>query len=343
MLFRSARMVGFDRLPTTPPQAPITPHLPLETQRSMLSVKQHMVELGYQETINFSFVDAQWESTLAGNAHPIQVLNPIASHMAVMRSSLMGSLMQVARFNLDRKTHRVRVFEVGRVFKRDPSVKEGLQTVSGIDQPMHLAGLALGPLQPLGWNTTQRQVEFFDIKADVSHLLHGHDLQFVPAPHPALHPGRSARIDVQGQPIGWLGELHPRWRQAWGFQHAPVLFELQMDAVLAKPMPRAVPVPKLHPVERDLAIVVKESVTHDALMACIRQPQNQGLLEHVVLFDIYRPHKADANLQPGEKSMAVRLMLQSRDEQTLTDAQIDGVVQALIQQLTQQLGARWRA
>ena len=338
-----ARMVGFDRLPTTPPQAPITPNLPLESKRSMMSVKQHMVELGYQETINFSFVDAQWESTLAGNDHPIQVLNPIASHMAVMRSSLMGSLLQVARFNLDRKTHRVRVFEVGRVFKRDPSIQQGLQTVTGIDQPMHLAGLALGPLQPLGWNTTQRQVEFFDIKADVSHLLHGHDLQFVPAPHPALHPGRSARIDVQGQPIGWLGELHPRWRQAWGFQHAPVLFELQMDAVLVKPMPRAVPVPKLHPVERDLAIVVKESVTHDALMACIRQTQNQGLLEHVVLFDIYRPHKADANLQPGEKSMAVRLMLQSRDEQTLTDAQIDGVVQALIQQLTQQLGARWRA
>jgi phenylalanyl-tRNA synthetase beta chain len=338
-----ARMVGFDRLPTTPPQAPITPNLPLESKRSMMSVKQHMVELGYQETINFSFVDAQWESTLAGNDQPIQVLNPIASHMAVMRSSLMGSLLQVARFNLDRKTHRVRVFEVGRVFKRDPSIQEGLQTVTSIDQPMHLAGLALGPLQPLGWNTTQRQVEFFDIKADVSHLLHGHDLQFVSAPHPALHPGRSARIDVQGQPIGWLGELHPRWRQAWGFQHAPVLFELQMDAVLAKPMPRAVPVPKLHPVERDLAIVVKESVTHDALMACIRQTQNQGLLEHVVLFDIYRPHKADANLQPGEKSMAVRLMLQSRDEQTLTDAQIDGVVQALIQQLTQQLGARWRA
>ena len=128
-----------------------------------------------------------FRSTLAGNDHPIQVLNPIASHMAVMRSSLMGSLLQVARFNLDRKTHRVRVFEVGRVFKRDPSIQEGLQTVSGIDQPMHLAGLALGPLQPLGWNTTQRQVEFFDIKADVSHLLHGHDLQFVPAPHPALH------------------------------------------------------------------------------------------------------------------------------------------------------------
>ena len=255
----------------------------------------------------------------------------------------MGSLMQVARFNLDRKTHRVRVFEVGRVFKRDPSVKEGLQTVSGIDQPMHLAGLALGPLQPLGWNTTQRQVEFFDIKADVCHLLNGHDLRFVPAHHPALHPGRSARIDVQGQPVGWLGELHPRWRQAWGFQHAPVLFELQMDTVLAKPMPRAVPVPKLHPVERDLAIVVHESVTHDALMSCIHQTKDQGLLDQVVLFDIYRPQKADTGLQPGEKSMAVRLMLQSREDQTLTDAQIDAVVQALVNQLTQQLGARWRA
>ena len=338
-----ARMVGFENLPATSPKAPIAPKIRPENQRHGFAVRRQLADLGYQETINFSFVDEQWERTLAGNDAPIQLLNPIASQMNVMRSSLMGSLLQVAKFNLDRKAYRVRIFESGRVFRRDASVQDGLQSVKGIHQPVFIAGLAYGPLHPLAWNGSEKLSDFFDMKSDVCRLMTGHALKFEAAIHPALHPGRSARISNENQTVGWIGELHPQWRQQWGFAHAPVLFELDMDAVMRHPLPHAQSVSRLHPVERDLAIVVKEEVTHDALMECIKKADTTHLLKNATLFDVYRPAKPDVSVQSGEKSMAVRLFLQSTDENTLTDAQIDAVIQSVVDTLSRQLSARLRA
>src|SRR5512133_1476296 len=118
-----ARMVGYNNLPQTPPLAPITAKIRPETQRSAFALRRSIAALGYQETINFSFVEERWEHELAGNADPIRLLNPIASQMSVMRSSLLGSLIAVLKFNLDRKAQRVRLFELGRVFMRDPKVE----------------------------------------------------------------------------------------------------------------------------------------------------------------------------------------------------------------------------
>ena len=337
-----ARMVGYESLPASPPLAPITPKLRPENRRDSFAVRRHLADLGYQETINFSFVDAAWEEKLAGNLHPIQLLNPIASQMSVMRSSLIGSLLQVAKFNLDRKAFSVKIFEAGRIFKRDDKVEDGLRTVKGIDQPMHLAGLAYGPLQPLGWKPQGKAVDFYDVKANICHLLAGHALHFVAASHPALHPGRSARIDIQGKPVGWMGELHPQWRQEWSFAFAPIVFEIELDAILSHPVPQSRSIPRLQPVERDLAIVVSESVTHEKLISCIMDSATQNLLRNAVLFDIYRPSKPDTSVQAGEKSMAVRLFLQSTDENTLTETQIDSALQSVIGQLSSQLSARLR-
>ena len=116
------RVIGYDHLPTTPPLAPITAKIRAEAQRSPFAVRRTIAALGYQETINFSFVEERWEHELAGNANPIRLLNPIASQMSVMRSSLLGSLLGVLRLNLARKATRVRVFEAGCVFLRDASV-----------------------------------------------------------------------------------------------------------------------------------------------------------------------------------------------------------------------------
>ncbi len=338
-----ARMVGYEHLPSTPPHAPMTPKLIPESRRNPFEVRRQLAALGYQETINFSFVDAAWEHTLAGNAKPIELLNPIASQMSVMRSSLMGSLLQVAKFNSDRKAARIRLFEIGRVFLRDDRVKDSLQSIAGIDQPMRLAGLALGPKETMGWNTDKANTDFFDVKADISALLSGHAPKFVAAEHPALHPGRSARIDSQGQTIGWMGELHPRWRQQWDLTHAPVLFELHLDAVLSKPVVQAKPVAKLQSVERDIAVVVSEAVTHQALIDAIWGAPVEGLLEEAVLFDVYRPQKPGGSVAMGEKSLAVRLFLQSQNDLTLTDAQIESAVQAVVSQLSVQLHAKLRA
>jgi phenylalanyl-tRNA synthetase beta chain len=337
-----ARLIGFNKLPTTAPLAPITARVRPEAQRSRFAVRRAIAALGYQETINFSFVEAHWEQELAGNAHPVKLLNPIASQMSVMRSSLLGSLLQVLKFNLDRKAPRVRVFEVGRVFLRDDGVATTDSTVRGVNQPMRVAGLAWGDADASRWDGKPQRADFYDVKGDVEALLAPLAATFEAAEHPALHPGRSARVRVGGKAIGFVGELHPRWRQTWDFAQAPVLFELDLDAVTARPVPAAQPVAKYQAVERDIAVIVAETVTHGALMAAVHGAATGGLLREAVLFDVYRPQQAGGAVAPGEKSLAVRLTLNS-DDATLTDAQIEAAVQAVIQRLAEQLGARLRA
>lgn len=337
-----ARMVGYNNLPTTPPVAPITAKVRVESQRSAHAVRRQLAGLGYQETINFSFVDEKWEHELAGNADPIKLLNPIASQMSVMRSSLIGSLLNVVKFNVDRKASSVRVFEIGRVFHKNASVQNTDTTVQGFDQPMHVSGMSYGHAAPLQWSTKEQAADFFDIKADVEALLAPAVAQFEPAAHPAMHPGRCAQVLLHGKVIGHVGELHPRWRQAWDLTLAPVVFELNLDPVLTHAVPVASGVAKFPSVERDIAVIVKENVTHAALMTAVHAAATQGLLKHAVLFDVYRAKTENAAMALNEKSLAVRLTLNS-EEGTLTDAQIDVVVQAVVQQLGQQLGARLRA
>ena len=343
-----ARMVGYNNLPTTPPLAPITPQLAAEATRSPFAVRRSLAGLGYQETINFSFVEERWEHELAGNAQPIKLLNPIASQMSVMRSTLLGSLLQVLKFNLDRKTERVRVFELGRVFLRDASVRNTDTTVDGFHQPMRVSGLAYGPNDALQWGLKEQVVDFFDVKGDVEALLAPLQARFEPATHPAMHPGRCASVWVNERAIGFVGELHPQWRQSWDLPQAPVMFELELDAVLQRVVPQFKSVTKHQSVERDLAVVVAERVTHGDLMSAVEQAVPGGMLRSAVLFDVYRPKPLRAGeetpvggLAQGEKSLAVRLTL-GRDEATLTEAEIDGAVQAVVARLTQQVGARLR-
>ena len=336
-----ARMVGYEQLPTTPPNAPITARLRAEASRSPYAVRRQLAGLGYQETINYSFVEERWERELAGNTDPIRLLNPIASQMSVMRSSLLGNLLQVVKFNTDRKATRVRVFEVGRVFRKDASVKGSDVTVEGFDQPMRIAGMAYGPAQPLQWGVKEQAVDFYDIKADVQALLAPAVPSFEPADHPSMHPGRCARVLLGERVIGHVGELHPRWRQAWDLPQAPVMFELELDAVLQRTVPSFQNVSRFQAVERDIAVIVNESVTHAALMQAIHEAPTQGLLRDALLFDVYRPKQAAAGLSEGEKSLAVRLTLNS-DEATLTDAQIESAMQAIVEQLARDVGARLR-
>ena len=336
------RMVGFKHLPNTPPLAPITARLRPESQRSEFAVRRSLAALGYQETINFSFVEERWEHELAGNDNPIKLLNPIASQMSVMRSSLLGSLLQVLSFNLDRKASRVNVFELGRVFLRDASSRNTDTTVAGFAQPLRVAGLAYGPRQALQWSATDKGVDFFDIKGDVQALLAPLQALFAPASHPAMHPGRCASVTIDGVGIGFIGELHPKWRQGYGLAQAPILFELALDALLKRPVASFQPVSKLQPVERDIAVIVAEAVTHAALMAAVHGADTRGLLKSATLFDIYKPQAGNPAMQLGEKSLAVRLVLGS-DDATLTDEQIEAAIAAVLENLQLSLQARLRA
>ena len=339
------RLIGFNNLPTTAPIAPVEPKARSEAVQSRFAVRRSLAGLGYTETINFSFVEERWERDLAGNANPIKLLNPIASQLNVMRSSLLGSLLQVLKFNLDRKAERVRVFELGRVFMRDASVKSSDTTVDGIHQPMRVAGLAAGSASALQWSSKEQPVDFYDVKGDVEALLAPQQLTFEPSDHPAMHPGRCAKVMLNGVAIGVVGELHPQWRQVFELPIAPILFELELDAVLHRALPYFTPLSKHQAVQRDIAVLVAEQVTHAALLRAIWAAPTAGLLKDARLFDVYRAKPArdgsGADAEAVDKSLAVRLTLNG-DDATLTEAQIDAAVQAVVGQLGNDLGARQR-
>jgi phenylalanyl-tRNA synthetase beta chain len=335
------RVHGYDKLPSSPPFAPARARVRPEVQRDASAIRRLLAALDYQETIAFSFVEERWERELAGNLEPIRVLNPIAAPLAVMRSSLIGSLVATLRHNLARRAPRVRIFEIGRVYRRDERVTDGDVSVAGIDQPMRIAALAWGATDALQWGGAERAVDFFDLKGDVESLLAPVRLRFVPGEHPALHPGRSARIEADGRPIGWIGELHPRWAQAYELPQAPVLFEVDLAAVSARPWPAVQPLPRQQSALRDLALVVGEGVTHDALMAALTDDAG-GLVRSAQLFDLYKPKAGSAGWAVGERSMAVRLELRD-DDATLTDERIDQALAEALARATQRLGARLRA
>ncbi len=335
------RVLGYPTLPSTPPLAPVTARVRSESRRGQHQLRHALAALDYQETLNYSFVDARWERELAGCDNPIKLLNPITSHLDVMRTSLLGSLVQVLRYNLARKASRVRVFEIGRVFLREAAVPDSDSSVAGIAQPLRVAGLAYGAATPLQWGQAERPVDFFDLKGELEALFAPRQARFVAAEHPAMHPGRCARIELDGAAVGHVGELHPRWRQGYELPQAPVLFELDVALLLQGTLPALVPLPRQLPVLRDLALVASEGVHHDALIAAIHAAPHGGLLRHAQLFDVYRPKAVGSDIGAHERSLAVRLELLD-DEASLTDDRIDTAVRAVIGYLQTALGVRLR-
>jgi phenylalanyl-tRNA synthetase beta chain len=215
------RLVGYDALPAGPALGTLQAKVASESRRGASALRHAMADLGWQETINFSFVDERWERDFAGNPAPIRVVNPIASSLSAMRSSLVGSLVEVLRVNLARKLPRLRVFELGKVFVRDdrqrgrPARRRRRAPAASARRPR------LRPGRAAAMGRGERSVDFFDVKGDVEALLAPAVARFVAAPHPALHPGRSAAIELDGKRIGVIGELHPRWRQAYEIPATP--------------------------------------------------------------------------------------------------------------------------
>jgi phenylalanyl-tRNA synthetase beta chain len=333
------RVLGYASLPDSPPVVPVTPLVRSESRQGVHALSRTVAALGYQETINYSFVEARWEADFAGNTDPVRVLNPIAAPLSVMRSSLLGGLVSVLRFNLAHKAPRVRVFEAGRVFLRDAAAGDGPTAVAGLRQPRRLAGLAYGSAEALQWGVKERAVDFFDVKGDLEALL-PHHARFVAASHPAMHPGRCARVELDGAAVGFVGEMHPKWRQAYELPQAPLLFELELDALLARDLPSFMPVQRRQSAWRDLSLVASEQVTHDALMEAIHAADST-LVRSARLWDVYKPAQAGADLAAGERSLAVRLELLDDDE-TLTDDRIEAAVAGVLQALQQRLGVRLR-
>ncbi len=337
-----ARVYGFENIPALPPVAPSAMLIEPENTRSLFAIRHELADLGYQEVVNMSFVEQQWEADFANNADPIRLQNPIASQMSVMRSSLIGSLVANVRYNLNRKAGRVRVFEVGGVFLRNPQAQDGPLAVAGFDQPKRVAAIAYGPAADEQWGQATRAVDYFDVKGDLEALFAPRDVRFGKTEHPALHPGRSAAVEVDGKVVGVIGELHPRWLQKYDLPQAPVLFEVDADALRARDVPRYAEISKFPGATRDLALVVKQDVPAQALLDAFQAELASNalgkLVQAVVLFDEYR----GKGLEQDEKSLAFRFGLQDT-QSTLQDDAVEAIMAALASAAQQKHGAKLRA
>ncbi|WBX90172.1 phenylalanine--tRNA ligase subunit beta [Achromobacter mucicolens] len=341
-----ARIYGFESIPNVPPMARAKMFSQPEVRRGAHALRRLAAAQDYQEVVNYSFVEADWERDFAGNDNPVRLVNPIASHLSVMRSSLIGGLVANIRHNANRKQSRVRLFELGRVFFRDASAEDGPLQVAGVRQPMKLAGAAWGPAAEEQWGVPTRQVDFFDVKMDVESLFgaRGRRLRFEAAAHPALHPGRGARVMLDGKHVGWIGELHPRWAQQADLAHAPVVFELDVDALSEGELPQVRELSRQPVVVRDLALWVDEDVTVqsmlDTVAKAVKADAQLAVVQDARVFDVWRD-KAQGSEPVAEKSLAFRFWLQDT-EVTLDEARVADCLARIKEALVAAHGARQR-
>ncbi|HUK04553.1 MAG TPA: phenylalanine--tRNA ligase subunit beta [Burkholderiales bacterium] len=336
-----ARVHGFERIPAHPPQAPAKMHARAEARRTLHDLRDRVAACDYQEVINFAFVEPAWEADFAGESNPVRLLNPIASQASVMRTTLIGSLVSNVRANHARKVGRVRVFEVGRVYLRDPQAPDGPLSVAGLRQPMRAGAAAFGTALEEQWGVPARGVDFYDVKADLEAICAPRAVRLEAAAHPALHPGRSAKVLVDGaagyEHAGWLGELHPRWQQKYELPQPVVLFELDAECLAAAPLPRPQHPSRFPPVVRDIALLVDAGVSVQTLLDAA-QAQKPAIVRELGLFDLYQ----GPNLPAGKKSLAFRVVMQDT-ERTLTDTEADAARDALVGLWGERFGAILRA
>ena len=323
----AARMHGYDAIPAKP--AAHVQHMlgDPETRRSPNALKHALADLDWQEIVTFSFVDSGMEAAISPAARPVRVLNPIASQRDVMRTSLLPGLLETLQTNLNRKESRIRIFELGRTFHH---------AEAGYAQPIRLGGLAYGGAAPEQWGLPAHDVDFFDVKGDLETLVAPRRVTTETSVHPALHPGRSASVAIDGVAAGWLGELHPRLVRHFGLPKAPVVFELAAEAFNVLPMPAGKPVSRLPIVRRDLGLVVDEAVPVRALLDALHKAKPPHV-EAIRLFDVYR----GVGLTEGKKSLAILVLMQDTSR-TLTDADIAATEGCLLAAAREGFGATLR-
>ncbi len=321
-----ARLHGYDNIPAIAPIADLRmlPDAEGVVTRSVL--QDVLVANGYQEVVNYSFVDESWETELLGNTMPIKLKNPIASNMSVMRSGLWGGLLDTLVYNLNRQQDRVRIFEMGASYAE---AKEGFQ------ETMRISGLAYGDVIPEQWGEVARSVDFYDVKADVDALTGGR-AEYVAAQHPALHPGQTAQIVVRGRSIGWIGKLHPKWQQHYQLPKGAVLFEMDLAPLQQRSIAKYSEVAKFPPVRRDIAVVVDEAVNVDVLIKTMKKAKIQFVTD-IALFDVYR----GKGIAEDKKSLAFYVLMQDT-QKSLTDAEVDSVMASLLELIKNQHGAELR-
>jgi len=325
------RIHGYDNIPVAHGLSAARTKAPPEAALDPNRMRGTLVDRGYHEVITYSFVSPELQELVDPDGVPLRLANPISSDMAVMRTSLWPGLIHTAGQNRARQESRVRIFETGLRFRADGG---------SLRQETVLGALVTGTALPEQWGAPSRVVDFYDLKADLDAVLAttrtADAFRYIPAEHPALHPGQTARIEREGHPIGLMGMLHPAVSARLDMDGNAFLFEVSLEAMGQGVLPAFKPLSKFPAVRRDLAVVLPEDVEHRSVRECILAAEPE-LLRKIVLFDVYQGEKVDSGL----KSLALGLIFQA-SSQTLTDADVERAIARVLARLGDELGARLR-
>jgi phenylalanyl-tRNA synthetase beta chain len=335
-----ARIDGLEKLPATLPSRHGASGRLTELQRLRRDAADALIAQGLDEIVGWSFTgpDLVRRLRLPHEATAVEIENPMSSEQARLRTTLLGSLLDVARRNRAQRAETLRLFEAGAVYLPDPGRRLPRE-------PHHVGALLIGAVRPATWREPNpRSADFFAAKGALQGLL---DRLGVPwsvsapdEPEPFLHPGRAATIVVADQGVGWLGEIHPVVAADWDIEDTVAGFELDLDALA----PHAVLTPiyedltSFPEVREDLAVIVSQGVGAARVLAVVREA-GKPLLQRAEVFDVYRDPE---RLGEGNVSLAIRLSYRAPDR-TLTDEQVAKQRDEIVGALESELGGRIRA
>ncbi|MGC1181635.1 phenylalanine--tRNA ligase subunit beta [Legionella sp.] len=316
------RLYGYDNLQAEPMNALLQAGTICVREESAARFACWFSSKGYHETISYSFVDPQLQEAIYPHHQFMQLLNPISSELSQMRVGMWPGLIASMIYNVHRQQNFIKLFEIGVVFD---VVQQQLT-----ERPC-IAGLLTGELGGTNWSETTRSVDFFDLKGDLQSLfmsLKLTDVEFIAAPHEALHPGQSAQIQINGDFVGWIGVLHPRLTDALGLHYDVLLFELNLQALISHEAPRYKTISKYPQIRRDLSFLVDKNISVKQIESAVRGTIKENWLKTFDVFDVY----TGQGIPEGKKSLAIAMTLQD-EGRTLVDVEINLLISAIITML----------
>jgi phenylalanyl-tRNA synthetase beta chain len=324
-----ARIYGYNNLPISLPAQALTMASVPEADTPLMRLKHYLADQDIQEAITYSFVDPAMQAILGDGIEGVRLANPIASNLAEMRRSLIPGLVEAVRYNVNRQAPRVRLFETGQCFvsqgdQLDQSERLGI-AIYGQSDPMHFGG--------------DRVVDFFDLKGLIDGLgmiNGGGELIWASSEHPALAPGQTANVSLNGKALGVVGRLHPKLARELDLPKPLFLADLALPSLLCGQVTAFKAISRYPRVLRDLAVVVDDGVGWQQIVDAVIGLSDPRI-QSVELFDVYR----GKGVPEGCQSLALSLSLQD-PEKTLEDAAIQELVDQVVQVLREQTGAELR-
>jgi phenylalanyl-tRNA synthetase beta chain len=329
-----ARVYGYNNIPNIAPQAALTMPVHSEASLKISKIRDMLVSREFNEAITYSFVDPDKQLKLHPEADALILPHPISKDMSAMRVSLWTGLLESVSKNQKRQQPRVRLFETGLRFIKDE------QAENGINQQAMLSGVIIGNLNEQHWGIESRQVDFFDLKADLESVLDlcadSISFEFKAEKHSALHPGQSAGIYRNGKNIGYIGALHPNHAKPFAIKGTPIVFEVELEGISSRQLPAAGDISKFPANHRDLAFVVKKSIDAGKVLKFIEKIGGSQLVG-LNLFDVYEGQ----GVTDGNKSLAIGLILQDTTR-TLEEQEIVDSVNAIVEAVSKEFNASLR-